>query len=85
MEIGSVKGIQVARGAPQVSYLFFATDSLLFAHAELVSGPSLKRLIHDYKLASGQTVNFQNSSICFSPNFESATLMNIKAMFKSRL
>lgn len=34
METGSIKGIQVARRAPQVSYLFFIDDSLLFAQAK---------------------------------------------------
>lgn len=34
VEIGSLKGIQVARGAPPISHLFFADDSLLFVWAK---------------------------------------------------
>lgn len=33
--LGEIKGLQVSRDAPTISYLFFAYDSLLFVVADL--------------------------------------------------
>lgn len=42
---------------------------------------NLHNVIRTYEIAPGQTVNFQNSSICFSPNIDQALVTNIKNVF----
>ncbi|XP_073119607.1 uncharacterized protein [Henckelia pumila] len=65
---GSIHGIQVARNAPKISHLFFADDSYLFFNATSDECANVKRCLRIYEKASGQTVNFDKSSITFSPN-----------------
>lgn len=77
-----IQGIQMARGAPSISHLFFADDSLLFARADLRAAMCLKRAIKIYEAALGQMVNFQKSSLCFSPNMEATLVENIKSVFE---
>ncbi|XP_031101874.1 uncharacterized protein LOC116005777 [Ipomoea triloba] len=65
---GTIHGCRVARGAPAVSHLFFADDSLLFFKANLNEAAVVKHCLQSYELFSGQAVNFQKSSVCFSRN-----------------
>lgn len=41
----------------------------------------LNNIIREYEGASDQAVNFDKSSLCFSPNVDSAMKNNIKAIF----
>uniref|UniRef100_A0A803P400 Reverse transcriptase domain-containing protein n=1 Tax=Cannabis sativa TaxID=3483 RepID=A0A803P400_CANSA len=61
-------GLKIARTAPIISHLFFADDSLLFSQATPHAAETIKEVLHDYSLASGQMVNFDKSSLYFSPN-----------------
>lgn len=72
----------MARGAPPISHLFFADDSVLFARADIQSIVSLKGAIKLYEATLGLMVNFQKSSLCFSQNVESTLIQNIKAIFE---
>lgn len=81
VQVGEIKGLQMSRDAPTVSHLFFADDSLLFAGADLFSTVNLRNVIKTYEAASGQAVNFQKSSICFSPNVDQALVEDIKNVF----
>lgn len=69
---GLIHGCLVARGAPIVSHLFFADDSYLFFKATRRECQSIQRCIDAYETASGQKINFQKSSILFSPNTSAA-------------
>ena len=64
----TIHGGQVCRRAPQVSHLFFADDSLLFARADEGEAEELSRILELYCEASGQEINYQKSAIFFSPN-----------------
>ncbi|KAL8149069.1 hypothetical protein AgCh_006173 [Apium graveolens] len=67
-EDGSLSGIKMARQCPEVSHILFADDSLIFLHAnELVAGKFLS-ILEEYCEASGQQINFDKSSVIFSPN-----------------
>lgn len=79
---GLIQGIQMAQGAPQISHLFFADDNLLFASANINAAVCLKKDFKIYEKASGQMVNFQKSSLCFSPNVEASLVENIKLIFQ---
>ena len=61
-------GCRVARGAPEISYLFFTDDSFFFLHANLEKSDVLKNCFQMYEVALGQKINFEKSSIFFSSN-----------------
>ncbi|XP_019166608.1 PREDICTED: uncharacterized protein LOC109162341 [Ipomoea nil] len=63
---GLLHGCRVARGAPSISHLFFADDSLLFFKANLQEALEVRKCLGIYESFSGQAVNFQKSSITFS-------------------
>ncbi|XP_019150981.1 PREDICTED: uncharacterized protein LOC109147777 [Ipomoea nil] len=65
---GRIHGCRVARGAPPISHLFFADDSLLFFKANMQETLEVKRCLTVYKKFSGQSVNFHKSNISFSRN-----------------
>lgn len=67
---GKLHGISIARSAPPVSYLFFADDSYIFFKANPNETANLKLLLDLYSTASGQTINFEKSSLCFSGNVQ---------------
>jgi len=61
-------GLKCTRRAPLVSHLFFADDSILFYRASEANCLKIKEILEVYGKASGQQVNFEKSSITFSPN-----------------
>ncbi|XP_060959153.1 uncharacterized protein LOC133030431 [Cannabis sativa] len=63
-------GFKVARRAPAISHLLFADDSFLFCQANISSCNVIKEVLEAYGRATGQQVNFQKSSLYFSPNVE---------------
>ncbi|XP_019161408.1 PREDICTED: uncharacterized protein LOC109158044 [Ipomoea nil] len=69
---GVIHGCRVARAAPPVSHLFFADDSLLFFKANVQEASEIKNILTTYESLSGQMVNYQKSSICYSKNTSGA-------------
>ena len=63
--IGLIRGIKICRGAPSVSHLLFADDSIVFLEGSKDSLLALKEILGKYEAASGQKVNLQKSSIFF--------------------
>uniref|UniRef100_A0A803PR48 Reverse transcriptase n=1 Tax=Cannabis sativa TaxID=3483 RepID=A0A803PR48_CANSA len=61
-------GLKIARNAPIISHLFFADDSILFSAASPSAAVQIKDLLHADSLASGRLVNYDKSSLYFSPN-----------------
>ncbi|XP_019183645.1 PREDICTED: uncharacterized protein LOC109178466 [Ipomoea nil] len=74
---GSIHGCRVARGAPPVSHLFFADDSLLFFKANIQETGVIRQCLERYEKLSGQVVNYNKSNICFSRNTQEADWMQI--------
>uniref|UniRef100_A0A803PJY6 Reverse transcriptase domain-containing protein n=1 Tax=Cannabis sativa TaxID=3483 RepID=A0A803PJY6_CANSA len=70
-------GLKIARNAPIISHLFFADDSLLFSPASSRSANTIKEVLHAYCSASGQMVNYNKSSLFFSPNTDEDTKYHI--------
>lgn len=68
VENGLIHGCTVARGAPNISHLFFADDCYLFLRATEVEADNLKRILVRYEAISGQQINFGKSTVVFSPN-----------------
>ena len=68
VEAGLIHGCTVARGAPNISHLFFADDCYLFFKATEVEVDNMKRILNIYESISGQQINFGKSTVVFSPN-----------------
>ncbi|XP_031120324.1 uncharacterized protein LOC116023464 [Ipomoea triloba] len=69
-EDGALHGISVARGAPNISHLFFADDCLFFFRANNLEAGVIKAVLDEYGVASGQQVNLRKSNIVFGNNVE---------------
>ncbi|XP_019177748.1 PREDICTED: uncharacterized protein LOC109172953 [Ipomoea nil] len=65
---GNLHGCRVARGAPPISHLSFADDSLLFFRATAQEASVVKQFLSVYEEMSRQAVNYYKSSICYSKN-----------------
>ena len=65
---GSLTGIKICRGAPSVSHLLFADDSLLLMEANSSNAQEVNRILNIYESCSGQMINKDKSSILFSKN-----------------
>ncbi|KAE8681243.1 hypothetical protein F3Y22_tig00111332pilonHSYRG00015 [Hibiscus syriacus] len=63
-----IKGIRASVRGPRVSHLFYADDSLLFVKNSMTEVRRIKGILDKYEKASGQKVNYEKSSIYFSPN-----------------
>lgn len=67
-QAGLIHGCVVARGAPSISHLLFADDCYLFFRATGIEASNMKGILQRYELMSGQAINFNKSSVTFSPN-----------------
>ena len=65
---GRITGVSICRGAPRVSNLLFADDSLLFCQATPKEGEVVAEILQTYERASGQNINLEKSSAFFSNN-----------------
>lgn len=64
---GSINGMKVTNSSPSVSHLFFADDCLIFSKANASEARILAKIIDQFSLFSGQSVNFDKSGMAFSP------------------
>ena len=78
---GTLVGIQVARGCPQVNHLLFADDTMFFTRANKDCCVALSLILQQYEEASGQRINPDKSSITFSRK----TPLALRTMVKRRL
>jgi hypothetical protein len=65
---GELEGIKICQNAPSFNHLLFADDSLVLIKANRESAKSLQIMLQLYEVYSGQTVNYDKSSILFSSN-----------------
>uniref|UniRef100_A0A803Q7D4 Reverse transcriptase zinc-binding domain-containing protein n=1 Tax=Cannabis sativa TaxID=3483 RepID=A0A803Q7D4_CANSA len=79
--LGNLKGLSISRGAPSVSHLLFADDSLLFCEANESSCQAIMRILEVYHRASGQLLNTEKTVMSFSLN----TCDALKTRFNSVL
>lgn len=64
----SLKGVKINRQGPQISHLLFADNCILFSEATSREATLLKGILREYKICSGQCVNFEKSTVFFSKN-----------------
>ncbi|KAL5558120.1 hypothetical protein UlMin_034331 [Ulmus minor] len=65
---GKLQGMRCGSSGPNISYLFFTDDSLLFVEATPASCSAIKEVLSLYETASGQLMNYSKSAVCFGPS-----------------
>lgn len=61
-----IRGIQVARGAPTISHMFFADDTYIYCQAQVDIAQQVINMLQIFERASGQKINVEKSSAFFS-------------------
>lgn len=61
----NINGIKIGNGAPSITHLFFADDSLFFCIANQKNCKALKEVFDIYEKCSGQKINQDKSVITF--------------------
>lgn len=79
---GSIQPIKVCRGAPGISHLLFADDSLLFFQAEVDQARSVKEALSLYEKSTGQLINPAKCSLLFSEFCSQERQEEIKAVLQ---
>lgn len=64
----AITGVRIASTCPSISHLFFADDSLIFFKATEADCSGIRNCLLQYEVASGQLINFEKSSLSFSPD-----------------
>ena len=65
---GRIKGVSISRGAPRVTNLLFADDSLLFCQAIQNEGQAIVEILQKYAKASAKCINLEKSLVYFNSN-----------------
>lgn len=65
---GKMQGLSICAGAPSITHLLFADDSLLLMKVNQENATHLQNVLQLYECCSGQTINKDKSSVLFSKN-----------------
>ena len=65
---GRIQGVSICAGAPSITHLLFADDSLLFLKANDGNATHLRHVLQIYEICSGQKINKEKSFIVSSKN-----------------
>lgn len=84
-ENGNIKGVAVRRGAPRISHLVFADDSIIFYRATVEEGSRVNKVLEDYERESGQKLNKDKTSLFFSRNTSREIQDQVKNMFSAQI
>ena len=85
MDMGEMEGITVCRGAPRLSHLFFADDSIIFCKATIEECNAIQRILGVYEQASGQQLNRTKTALFFSKNTPDEIKEEIKNRFGAQV
>ena len=75
---GDIRGVRVGNGAPAITHLQFADDSLFFCQANARNCQALKDVFDVYEYYSGQKINLQKSMITFGSRVYGLTQSHLK-------
>ena len=78
---GKIKGVSMCRGAPQVSHLLFADDSIIFCRESVSEGQRVMKVLVDYEQELGHKLNKEKTSLFFSRNTNRESQEEIKELF----
>lgn len=77
------KGIQLSRGGPYISHVFFADDLILFSEANHAQAHVLKECLEVFCQIFGQRVNLEKSAIYCSANLNHCVAKDIAGIIGS--
>ena len=80
-----IKGIAVSRGAPSISHLLFADDSIVFYRATIEECNGVFKVLQDYEADLGQKLNKEKTSLYFSKNTSREIKDYVKEKFGARV
>ncbi|KAL0388103.1 UNVERIFIED_CONTAM: putative mitochondrial protein [Sesamum radiatum] len=84
-ERGTIPGVAVCRGAPRISHLLFADDTMVFCPVNVSTIQHVRQVLDQYKIASGQEINLHKSSAAFSRNTPLGTRQHLASILGVRL
>lgn len=67
-EEGEIRGLALCRRSPNITHLFFIDDCLLFCRSKAVKFVKIQQLLDWSKVASGQQVNKDKTTLVFNKN-----------------
>ncbi|XP_074314415.1 uncharacterized protein LOC141649629 [Silene latifolia] len=79
VEDNSLHGIRVVPGAPPVSHLLFADDSIFFVKATVEEADIVTSILRRYESASGQLVSMDKTTVSFSKGIPIQRRSNLAA------
>lgn len=85
VNLGSLSGVKVRRGAPQISHLLFANDCIIFCEASIEGSSRVSKILTDYERDSGQKLNREKTSLFFSKNMERAVQEGVNDLFGAQI
>ncbi|KAL4375950.1 hypothetical protein GQ457_02G034330 [Hibiscus cannabinus] len=65
---GNIRGIRASQQGPRINHLFYADDSVIFVRNSVQEFTRLKEVLRLFAESSGQRINFDKSTVFFSPN-----------------
>ena len=84
-KVGHIKEVAVSRGAPRISHLLFADDSIVFCRATVEECGRVIKVLEDYEGDSGQKLNKEKTSLFFSKNTNREVQKLIKEKFGAQI
>ena len=79
---GDLRGVRIGNGAPAITHLQFADDSLFFCQANVRNCQALKDVFDVYEYYSGQKINVQKSMITFGSRVYGSTQSRLKQILE---
>ncbi|KAL9667084.1 hypothetical protein QQ045_001431 [Rhodiola kirilowii] len=76
-----LKGVRVCQGAPMVSHLFIADDSVFFMKATEQNARRLRAILSEYEVLSGQRISAEKSEIVYNRNVAAPLRQLINGVF----